>query len=163
MIKNFETYYINDEKYIELLKKDICEGVNEKSNFSYKTNVKAKMTSYWYFINDKPKSLKKLKLLLNNYNITESWGNLYSKGDYTLSHNHNNLDATSDNYDISGVLYLTNSKTGTYFNDLNIEIKAEKGKVILFNPNLLHSVTRIQENERITLSFNGYKKKKPEI
>ncbi len=130
-MKNFETYYIEDDEYIELLKNDIFEGVNKQDNLNYKSNVKAKMTSYYYFVSEKPKSLNKLKSFLNNYNITESWGNIYSKGDYTLPHKHDSYaDWTSGKYDISGVLYLSDSKTGTYFDELNIEIKAEKGKVV---------------------------------
>lgn len=161
MMKNFETYYIKDNEYIELLKNDIFEGVKKHDNLNYKSNVKAKMTSYYYFVSEKPKSLNKLKSFLNNYNIAESWGNIYSKGDYTLPHKHDSYaDWTSGKYDISGVLYLSDSKTGTYFDELNIEIKAEKGKIVIFNPKLVHSVPKIKEDERITLSFNGYKQYK---
>jgi len=161
MMKKFETYYIKDNEYIELLKNDIFEGVHRQDNLNYKSNVKAKMTSSYYFVSEKSKNLNKLKSLINNYNIAECWGNIYSKGDYTLPHKHDSYpDWTSGKYDISGVLYLSDSKTGTYFNDLDILITAEKGKVVIFNPNFVHSVPTVEEDERITLSFNGYKQYK---
>ena len=57
-------------------------------------------------------------------------------------------------------LYLTEGGPGTYFKDFDTTIKEEYGKVVLFDPLLLHQVVPSNlQNTRITMAFNCYEKK----
>jgi len=149
---------IKDNKILNSLIEDIKIGVKEEDNFNFKSNVKAKMTNNRYFVNGKgKKNFEKIKCFLKDYNIVEAWGIVYNKGDNTVLHNHLNSNIPSGQFDISGVLYLSDGKTGTVFKDINKIEKAEKGKMILFSPHLLHYVPAVEDDERIILSFNGRK------
>ena len=154
-------FYIDDVELLDNLVAKIRKGVLQMDNVSYKTNVKAKMTSYKFFNegNGKPE-FDKIRKMFPEYNITDIWGNIYNKGDKAMEHHHTNTEfgetLNYGQYITSGIIYLTDSEQGTVFTKLGITEKAEKGKVILFSPAELHEVPEIKEEERITIGFNAY-------
>lgn len=158
MALEIKSFKIKDIKILNHLIDDIKKGILEEDNFSFKSNVKAKMTNTKYFVSGNgKKNFEKIKHFLKDYNIIEAWGIIYNKGEGTVLHNHLNSDIPSGQYDICGILYLSNGKTGTIFKDINKTEKAEKGKMILFPPHLLHYVPPVEDSERIILSFNAKK------
>lgn len=159
-----EKFKIEDNNLIEELKKEVDKGVKNK-NFQGSISVKSKnMTNYWYFIDDDGKDVFKKfsEKYLKKYSVAEAWGIKYEKGDEILKHNHkrSNNNKTIGYFDVSGVIHLNDSKTGTYFNDLDVMEKTEKGKVIIFNADTNHSVSKVEDMERYIISFNAYKKYK---
>ena len=154
-------FHIDDVELLDNLVAKIREGVLQINNMSYRTNVKAKMTSYKFFNegNGKPE-FDKIRKMFPEYNITDIWGNIYNKGDKAVDHHHTNTEVGETlnygQYITSGIIYLTDSEQGTVFTKLGITEKAEKGKVILFSPAELHEVPEIKEEERITIGFNAY-------
>ena len=152
----FKNYKIDDITYIENLKKEVKKNVN--SNFSYKTNVKGKMTDWSYFSN-KNNIFKKVEDLLFEYKIYQAWGTILNKGDYVVEHDHTCTNLTNFYINISGVIYLTDVGPGTYFKEFNKTIKPEIGKIIVFNSEYRHAVEKYDKNEdRITIGFNGRRK-----
>jgi len=154
-------FYIDDTQLLDSLIVKIKQGILQRDNVSYVTNVKEKMTSYKFFNegNGKPE-FEKLKKVFPQYNITDIWGNVYNKGDKAEVHHHTNIDFGDElafgRYETSGIIYLTNSKHGTIFTELGITESAEKGKVLLFSSTELHEVPTVEEEERITIGFNAY-------
>ena len=154
-----KSFFIEDDELLDSLIKNIRMGVLQKDNMDYLTNIKAKMTGYRFFNEGNGKEdFKKIKTYLPKYNISDVWGNLYNKGDSALEHNHTNSEMLLCNgeFHTSGIIYLSDSETGTVFTELGITISAEKGKVILFSPNEFHEVPVVEEKERITIGFNAY-------
>ena len=98
----------------------IEEGIKEKSNLNYKTNLSAKMTSYEYFSNNK----NFLKVMLPifdlvdehtfksnpGWNMNEAWGFKQSFGDYSKPHDH-----IPHKVFLSGAMMLTNHSQSLYF------------------------------------------------
>lgn len=129
---------------------------NKDENLSYKTNVKGCMTSFESLLNniDFQNFLISIKNEINviynkNFKVTNAWGNILKIGDEVLEHGHKGSTA------FCGLLYLSNDGPGTYFKEYDLLIKEEIGKFVLFNPMLLHSVSKIDKDiERITVSFN---------
>ena len=154
-----KSFFINDNKLLDSLIKKIRLGVLQKDKMDYLTNVKGKMTSYMFFNEGRGKEeFGKLKTYFPQYNITDVWGNIYNRGDCAVEHHHANYDVLYSHgyYAISGIIYLTDSETGTVFPELGITEKAERGKVLLFSPEELHEVPTVEEDERITIGFNAY-------
>ena len=142
------------------------------------TNVQATMTEYkWDPKSDRLKRLKEciiteayshinckdikitcdksqisFKLIFENF-----WGNIYNKGDYTLSHDHLSLE-----YGFGFVYFL---KTQWYhppfvFTYSGNKIKPKEGTYIIFPSYLRHHVPKNRFDEtRITLSGNLFFKK----
>ena len=156
-------FIIDNDVLIEKLKNEIEKAINQKK-INNDTYVKSSnMTSFHYFIDDEGKKLFDIfkENYLSEYSISECWGIKYKKGEEALKHDHSRKfnEVRSDGVcDVSGVIYLTNSKTGLYFDDLDIIEKAEKGKVIIFSNNTTHSVPKVEEDGRYVISFNGFKK-----
>lgn len=154
-----KSFFINNNELLDSLVKKIQLGVLQKDNMDYLTNVKAKMTGYRFFSEGKGKEeFEKIKAYFPQYNITDVWGNIYNKGDSAIEHHHTNYDVlySHGQFATSGIIYLSDSKTGTFFTKLGITEKAEKGKVLLFSPEELHEVPVVEEDERITIGFNAY-------
>ena len=60
------------------------------------------------------------------------------------------------------VLFLTDTKTPLNFTSMLKKHFGKKGDLLLFKPNELHSVDKVIDKERITLSFNGRMKEEYE-
>ena len=94
---------------------------------------------------------------LLGFNKNEFWFNSARAGESTRLHNHNSEAK------ISGVYYLqVPENSGNLFfrnsNNHELEIQAEKGKLVLFPARLNHYVPENQSRaKRISLSFNCYK------
>ena len=149
-----------DIKFLQIKEKDILIELKEdlKKTFKTKTpgsNVKANRTSWYYYTEEKGKNLfDKIKPYFNNLNIIQCWGNHYVKGDSADKHIHKNNQSASGEFEVCGIIYLTDSKTGTFFDNLNIISEAKMGKVVLFKPETYHSVPKVEE-ERFTIAFNA--------
>tara|TARA_R100000479_G_C6377146_1_gene199473 strand:+ start:210 stop:740 length:531 start_codon:yes stop_codon:yes gene_type:complete len=154
----YESHFTN-KSLIKKLIKDIDEGVG---NLNYQTNVKAQMTPFNYFdtnknflqfINEiKPEFEKQITDRLQiALKLKEAWGiKMQGKQDHVIAHNHDHSRNT-----ISGILYLTSSGPGTYFPELDYKVKENKGKFVLFNSFLMHSVEQSYlKTNRYTIAFN---------
>jgi len=129
---------------------------NKDDTLSYKTNVKGHFTGFNSLINNKDfySFLKLIQPCIftiynKNFIISEAWGNICKKGEEVTEHNHNG------DFAFCGILYLSNGGPGTYFRNYDITINEEIGKYVLFHPQLLHCVKKIENDiERITVAFN---------
>ena len=86
----------------------------------------------------------------------QSWFNIYTKGDFQETHNHN----------ISGqhlsTIYMCKGPTGsayTYFSDFQIQdqyrFEFEEGTLLIFPSHMLHGVSQHElDDERITIASN---------
>jgi hypothetical protein len=131
---------------------------NNISNRERETNVKADLTGWHLLGCEELKQIVKdlaYKQAREHYHreykpirVTECWGIVYNKGDYAKPHNHyGNI--------WSGVYYpkLTDSSGVLVFPDLNIRIKPEVGKLLLWESYIRHEVTEVI-GERLAISFN---------
>ena len=154
------TCFVKNKDLLERIKNKIIEKT-KNSSLDYKTNVKAKFTGF-HSLREEPEIfefMKEIKPFIDNiYNrvavVEECWGNVYENNDHTTLHHHK--DCTG----FCGILYLSEGGPGTYFKDFDTTIKEEYGKVVLFDPLLLHQVVPSNlQNTRITMAFNCYEKK----
>ena len=154
------TCFVKNKDLLERIKNKIIEKTKD-SSLDYKTNVKAKFTGF-YSLREEPEIFEfitEIKPFIDNiYNrvavVEECWGNVYDNNDHTTLHHHK--DCTG----FCGILYLSEGGPGTYFKDFDTTIKEEYGKVVLFDPLLLHQVVPSNlQNTRITMAFNCYEKK----
>ena len=101
-----------------------------------------------------------------NWEFSESWFITNRKGDYNVSHVHPNSFLSGVFYlqtpENSGDLclhstdYAVNNKISEYLNDQPIRIKPEINKLVLFDANCSHYVTRSYSDEpRVSFSFNA--------
>lgn len=160
IIKKFK---INDDSLLKKLKDEIDIAIKQKKIYKQSYVISSGMTTFHYFIDDRGKEVFDIfkKKYLSEYSINECWGVRYKKGEKSLKHDHlrlNNGLRPDGAGEISGVMYLNDSETGLYFDDLDIVEKAEKGKVIIFTSDTFHSVPEIKEDDRYVISFNGFKK-----
>ena len=154
-----------DDNYRKQL---IDEVYRLAGNFDHKTNVKGKRTSYFLFkesdmfenflhrVNElkscntwfvEPDKNSLGKLVLSNF-----WGAVYSKGDYTKRHNHNNAS-------FSFVYYLqtNNCSTPLVFDELNYSYTPIENEIIFFPSDLTHHVPyHNYDKDRIVLAGNFY-------
>jgi hypothetical protein len=131
-------------------------------SMNQKTNVKASMSSP--FIWNKTKVLNPLIDIIiktlneiipipseeYKYKLTNCWGAIYKKGDYTIPHTH----AIAQ---ISFIYYLKSNPNSSplLFNDCNFHIQPHSNKLILFPGYLRHSVPKqIDSEDRICLAGN---------
>ncbi len=152
----------NDQKVLTSLEKKIEK--NLISTMSRRTNVKGEMTSWNYFINDKdfekitkfinPYLFKFLSTIRNNINAVElldAWGNKLNKNDYIQKHDH----LVGGWNGISGNMYFSDKKPGTYFVNFKGAIQPKRGRIVIFNSSELHLVDVVKDNQpRYTLAFN---------
>jgi hypothetical protein len=144
---------INDQNIINNLI-DVVEK-NKDDNLSYKTNVKGHFTGWKSLVkNDYFKKFLKIiqpyiyTIYQKNFIIDQAWGNILKKGEEVTEHAHGA-------YAFCGILYLSNGGPGTHFKEYDLTIEEEIGKFVLFNPQLLHSVKKVEEDiKRITVAFN---------
>lgn len=152
----------HDEKVISSLEKKIEKNIIR--SMSKRTNVKGEMTSWNHFINDKdfekvikfinPYLFKFLSTIRNNINAVElldAWGNKLNKNDYIQKHDH----VVGSWNGISGNMYFSDKKPGTYFVNFKGAVQPKKGRIVIFNSSELHLVDVVKDNEpRYTLAFN---------
>jgi hypothetical protein len=143
-----------NKKILNSLKKTVLEKT--KGIEVSKTNVIAQTTGFNFLRSNFDfvefiKGIKKEidKIYPYDFIIIDAWGNSYSKGQYAKEHAHHDTSA------FCGILYLTNNGPGTYFSELNLTIKEEVGKFVLFSPLLKHSVDKhVGNGVRVTVAFN---------
>tara|TARA_R100000322_G_scaffold69839_1_gene43952 strand:- start:27 stop:503 length:477 start_codon:yes stop_codon:yes gene_type:complete len=152
----FQIIKIKNTTMLNKIISDIKKAKKSKET----TNVKAKITDWNSLL--KKNSIKYfLNKYLANYFIYEIWGNIYKQKDYVVEHDHVNTSAHMY-FDTCGVLFLTNTKTPLNFTSMLKKHFGKKGDLLLFKPNELHSVDKVIDKERITLSFNGRMKEEYE-
>lgn len=132
----------------------IEEGVRHENNNNYKTSLSGQMTSFEFFLNDKP-----LELILKEFlrqikferpwgiKLVEAWGIKLVKNDFTNFHDH-----IERSY--SGILYLSKSTTPLIFPELNKKIYPEKYKMLFFNAFLLHGSDRLKDEKKYGIAYN---------
>ena len=152
----FQIIKIKNTTMLNKIISDIKKAKKSKET----TNVKAKITDWNSLL--KKNSIKYfLNKYLANYYIYEIWGNIYKEKDYVVEHDHINTSPHMY-FDTCGVLFLTNTKTPLNFTSMLKKHFGKKGDLLLFKPNELHSVDKVIDKERITLSFNGRMKEEYE-
>jgi|TARA_Y100001937_G_scaffold83871_1_gene113486 hypothetical protein len=143
--------------------KGIEQGINAESNRNYKTNVKGKMTSWFWFAKD-PKFIDIVQTgidyldehgpSLPPYFLKEAWGIKTGFRDKTVRHSHGAAV-------VSGVYYLNDNDQILYFPQLDLEIKPEKNKLIMFSAFLDHYTNlNKQKTEKYAIAFNLFEEKK---
>ena len=146
---------IKNEKLLTNLKKYIIQ----ESSIIYKegSNVHSERTDFKALINNDEffGFLKEAKDTITHawpydFNVFDAWGCVYKDpSDFRMRHNH--LGTTA----FSGIIYLGNEGPGTFFPELNLTVKEEFGKFVIFTPMLDHEVSRYQyKKPRVIAAFN---------
>jgi hypothetical protein len=143
---------INCKSFISKIKK----GFKGEGNLNYRTNVRDKMTSFDYLINDK-EFLNILKPMIQyidrhtsftKYTLSDAWGFQSSKGAETTRHDHRGNEW-------SGVIYLNNHEQTLDFDEIDISVKPEPGSFALFSSFLSHGAKQHNfSNTKFGISFN---------
>ena len=138
----------------------IDEIYNLGDSQSQQTNVKAIMTSYQIWNESKvfDRLLDNIQRIIDNlikkdkrleFKLTDSWGAVYKKNDYTIPHQHlpNN---------ISFVYYLQSTgNTPLIFDECNFKLNPTDDMLIIFPSYLWHSVSKHnEEKDRICIAGN---------
>jgi len=147
-------YILDNEEVIKSLGPDIYSGTNEDSltgrysifNFLNSLEIRKILEpKFRKIFND-------LKLVYPLY--VQCWANTYREGDYIKPHSHGNGLPNS----ISGNIFLKGIKypgTKYFFKNEIVSIENKKGEIIIFGPNLVHSVDPYSGNEvRITMAID---------
>jgi len=151
-----------NEKVLSSLEKKIEK--NLISSMTKRTNVKGEMTSWNHFINDKdfekitkfinPYLFKFISITRNNINavqLVDAWGNRLNKNDYIQKHNH----VVGNWASVSGNMYFSDKKPGTYFVDLKGALQPKRGRIVIFDSSEMHFVDVVKDDDpRYTLAFN---------
>ena len=78
----------------------------------------------------------------------DAWGIKNDYGDWTQQHKHGQAD-------VSGIIYLNNSKQQLFFPDLNLPIEPKPGRVILWESQLWHEALPNNEKKpKYAIVFN---------
>jgi hypothetical protein len=153
------TYILTGKIFNEQLIKNLINDVknNKDEGLSYKTSVKGHFTGFKSLVQNNNflnflKEIKgNIKVVFNdkNFIVAEAWGNICKSSEEVIEHHHGGTTG------FCGILYLTEGGPGTYFRQYDLLINEEVGKYVLFDPCLLHSVKKIENDiERITIAFN---------
>ena len=145
---------INDKYFIKKINKEILKDNAQ----NYVTNIKGKMTFWDSFLNDP--EFRKLfsqfrhyvdsNSIFNDryYKLKDAWGYVIGKKGQTLFHDH--LPNVW-----SGAIYLNDHNQTLDFPELDISVKPEKGRFILFSSFLNHGCKISNINKlKYGLSFN---------
>ena len=134
----------------------IKQGVEEKDNMNYKSNIKGKMTS-WNFFNNDSNFIKHIikfnKHIDKNYDLPaytlkDSWGFINSPGEKTNFHSHHQAI-------YSGVIYLNDCQQPLLFKEIEQQINPEAGSFGIFSGWLNHGCdTNDTNNHKFGISFN---------
>ena len=128
-----------------------------RKNYNYLTNVKGKMTED-IFLHDPHfrfvllESIKKVQSISNyinkEYHIMDAWGIRNDYGDWTQQHRHGQAD-------VSGIIYLNNSKQQLFFPDLDLPIEPKPGRIILWESQLWHeALPNTEKKAKYAIVFN---------
>ena len=152
-----ETFILTGKIYDKNIINNLINCVKKikDDRLSFKTHVKGLFTGFQALVNNEyfNQFLQLIQpqiqlIYQDSFKITDAWGNICKQNEEITEHKH------GDNV-FCGILYLTAGGPGTYFKQYDLTIDEEIGKYVLFHPNLLHSVKKIQKNiERITVAFN---------
>jgi len=153
-------FFVKNKDLLERIKHKIIKKTKD-SPLNYKTNVKAKFTGFYSLVEEPEifEFITEIKPCIDNISnqvtiVKECWGNVYENDDHTILHHHREVSG------FCGIIYLTEGGPGTYFKDFDLTIKEEYGKVVLFDPLLLHQVNKSNlQSTRITMVFNCYEHK----
>jgi len=139
------------EKLKEFVMQKAIENISEKTNvFSARTEFKSLLgnNEFFGFI----KEIRDTVPLIwtQHYVVFDAWGNVYKGAqDHCKRHSHYGTTA------FCGILYLSEEGPGTYFDEINVTVKEEFGKFILFSPLLYHQVPEYyHKKERVVVVFN---------
>ena len=151
----------------ENLNKRLLEDIEDWGyDYSYATNVKAKMSNSESSFKSVDRVHELVNSLLNNpyndggkfslfntFNINwyDTWVARYDIGDYTIPHCHN-LTAT---YSFVYFIQCPKGSSPLVFTHSNKRIKAEEGKLVVFDSSIFHHVPKNKCNGRIVLAGNG--------
>ena len=169
---------VNEYPFHKQLKEELVpllENYPDQQNRS--TNVQATMTNYFWGLDTKSKSLQRLKecildetrahktyanmsqvldtphgQFLPSLFVKNFWANIYYKGDYTVSHNHQDFTM--------GFSFAYFLKSEWYhppfvFTHSGEKIKSKEGTYVIFPNHIYHHVPKNRFKEtRITLSGN---------
>ena len=137
----------------------IEEGIEDRDNLSFKTNVMGEMTSYTWFNRDKNflDIVQKGLDYIDSTNLHEKLPKCLLKESWGVKTGYRNKIKKHDHWGarISGVLYLNNSKQNLLFPQLDMEVKPEVGKLVMFTSILKHQ-TKLQYNneKKYAIAFN---------
>lgn len=154
-----EVFILTGKIKNEPLLKKLKQFILDKSHIKFKegSNVHSSRTDFKALINNDEffGFLKEAKDIISfawdkDFVVFDAWGCVYRESsDYCKKHNH--LGTTA----FSGILYLSDHGPGTYFNELNLTIKEEFGKFVIFDPMLYHEVPYYNyKKERVVAAFN---------
>ena len=140
----------------------IEKGIESEHNRNYKTNVKGKMTSWYWFAKDSNfidivqegiDYLDEHGPSLPPYLLKEAWGIKTGFRDKTNRHSH--VAAV-----VSGVYYLNDNDQTLYFPELKIEVEPKKNKLVMFSAFLDHYTNlNKQKTEKYAIAFNLFEQK----
>tara|TARA_Y100001963_G_C6726292_1_gene421620 strand:+ start:746 stop:1330 length:585 start_codon:yes stop_codon:yes gene_type:complete len=166
-IKEHSLVYITDYPFSSALKKSLVDELEkEKDVIDRESNVKATMTS-WNYAPNNPYIIQFKKWILNEiknfYNegcfdpnfkfepyFFNFWGNIYRKGDHTVTHNH-----FPSFFSISYFLKTKWYHSPFIFTNSKRKIRPKEGRIIIFPAHMYHHVPIHRFNDtRITLSGN---------
>tara|TARA_R100001086_G_scaffold249476_1_gene189328 strand:- start:2276 stop:2791 length:516 start_codon:yes stop_codon:yes gene_type:complete len=141
----------------EIFQNLIQEIKNNVSDLSYKTNIRGNFTGFNH-LNKNESFIKFINLIKpqikfihdHPFFISAAWGHSLKKGEEVLSHTHVGVTG------FSGILYLSDSDSGTFFSDIKKNVIGKKGRFILFSPFLHHLVPKLEKDEtRYAIAFNA--------
>lgn len=138
--------------------KKIEEGIYDKTNRNFETNLKSGMTSFDYFKKDKEffKILLKMNDFLDDligqdvtpYGLQAAWGFRQDFSHYSKFHHH------MPSF-ISGAIMLNSHTQHLLFPEIKEKLEAEPGNFALFSAIIKHGNRRNDTDEpRYGLSFN---------
>jgi hypothetical protein len=134
----------------------INQGIALENNLNYQTNVKAKVTHWRFFVEDK--EFIKLFVQINDhvtsyfkrkYKLIEAWGNRHDAFDISPEHDH---------YPSvwSGVIYFSKSPQSLYFPEIKQELAPDIGSFAIFSSFLKHKTNTIYlDKPKFGISFNA--------
>ena len=167
-VKHYAKIIVGDYQFAESLNQEVLYQLKFADDIGH-TNVKASVHTDWNWLPNNQKFINFKSFILteiekhyapgstingnvNGGMITDLWGNIYRKGDYTESHNHW-LEHLSVVYFLKAKFYhapLIFESIG-----LNKKIRPKEGRLVIFPSFLTHSVPIHKFGEtRITLAAN---------
>ena len=136
----------------------IEEGIQQKDNQNFLTNLMSPMTSYKHFLDDQKfiELIMPLSDMITKHNFNEglpwflddAWGFKQEFGNHSTYHDHKPSV-------VSGTIMLNKHPQKLYFPEIEEVLEPEAGSFALFTPFLLHGNTRNKTYKpRYGMSFN---------
>lgn len=163
LLKNFkvekDVYLLTGKVFNKPLLEKLKRFVLTKSvdHISEKTNVKSARTPFRSLLSNDEffGFIKEIKdtvseIWPHSFVIHDAWGNVY-RGPHDHCKRHTHYGTTA----FCGILYLSDDGPGTYFHEINVKVREEFGKFVLFHPILYHEVPEFNyKKERVVVAFN---------